>query len=80
MVCAVALLCSSAAFGKQEPRSIAADDHIKIINFNPQSIHRYTGFYGYQSSILFESGEVIERSPWGIQPGGSWCRRGIGCS
>ncbi|MDG7056220.1 MAG: TrbG/VirB9 family P-type conjugative transfer protein [Wolbachia endosymbiont of Meromenopon meropis] len=48
------------AFTKQEPRSIAADNHIKVINYNPQAIHKYTGFYGYQSSILFESGEIIQ--------------------
>ncbi|ASI47392.1 MAG: P-type conjugative transfer protein VirB9 [Anaplasma ovis] len=69
MVCAVALLCSSTAFGKQEPRSIAADDHIKVMNFNPQSIHRYTGFYGYQSSILFEAGEVIDTVSMGDSTG-----------
>lgn len=56
-------------FCKQEPRSIAADDHIKIINFNPQAIHSYTGFYGYQSSILFEAGEVINTVSMGDSTG-----------
>ena len=69
MVCVIALLYSSAAFGKQEPRSMAADDHIKIMNFNPQSIHKYTGFYGYQSSILFEAGEVIDTVSMGDSTG-----------
>ncbi|MGN7678821.1 MAG: P-type conjugative transfer protein VirB9 [Anaplasma sp.] len=66
---AVLLLCSSGASGKQEPRSIAADDHIKIMNFNPQSVHRYTGFYGYQSSILFEAGEIIDTVSMGDSTG-----------
>ncbi|QKX01958.1 P-type conjugative transfer protein VirB9 [Wolbachia endosymbiont of Cruorifilaria tuberocauda] len=53
------LFCSGDLLAKQEPRSIAANNHIKVINYNPQAIHKYTGFYGYQSSILFEQGEVI---------------------
>ncbi|MDB1135590.1 P-type conjugative transfer protein VirB9 [Candidatus Anaplasma sp. TIGMIC] len=69
VVFVVVLLYSSAAFCKQEPRSIAADDHIKLINFNPQAIHRYTGFYGYQSSILFESGETISTVSMGDSTG-----------
>ncbi|TVS94638.1 P-type conjugative transfer protein VirB9, partial [Wolbachia pipientis] len=51
----VALLffCGGYALAKQEPRPIAGDNHIKVMNYNPQAIHKYTGFYGYQSSILF---------------------------
>ncbi|MDD9331790.1 MAG: P-type conjugative transfer protein VirB9 [Wolbachia sp.] len=60
---------SSDTFAKQEPRSIAADDHIKVISYNPQAIHKYTGFYGYQSSILFESGEVIQNLSMGDSTG-----------
>lgn len=71
------LFHSNNAFAKQEPRSIAADDHIKVINYNPQAIHRYTGFYGYQSSILFEQGEVIQDlwmgdpTGWNLVPQGN---------
>lgn len=69
VVFVVVLLYSSAGFCTQEPRSVAANDHIKIINFNPQSIHRYVGFYGYQSSILFESGETITTVSMGDSTG-----------
>ncbi|CAD7000753.1 unnamed protein product [Ceratitis capitata] len=54
--------CSGDTFAKQEPRSIAADSHIK-------AIHKYTGFYGYQSSILFEPGEVIQNLSMGDSTG-----------
>ncbi|WFW29751.1 MAG: TrbG/VirB9 family P-type conjugative transfer protein [Wolbachia endosymbiont of Menacanthus eurysternus] len=56
-------------FAKQEPRSIAAGSHIKVINYNSNAIHKYTGFYGYQSSILFESGEVIQNLSMGDPTG-----------
>ncbi|WP_353284615.1 P-type conjugative transfer protein VirB9 [Wolbachia endosymbiont (group A) of Lasioglossum fulvicorne] len=62
-------LCGSDALAKQEPRSIAGDNHIKVINYNPQAIHKYTGFYGYQSSILFEPGEVIQNLSMGDSTG-----------
>ncbi|QKX00878.1 P-type conjugative transfer protein VirB9 [Wolbachia endosymbiont of Dipetalonema caudispina] len=60
---------SGNTFAKQEPRSIAADNHIKVINYNPQAIHKYTGFYGYQSSILFEPGETIQNLSMGDPTG-----------
>ncbi|MBV0900066.1 MAG: P-type conjugative transfer protein VirB9 [Wolbachia endosymbiont of Fragariocoptes setiger] len=62
------LLCNS-LWAKQEPRSIAGEDHIKVINYNPQAIHKYTGFYGYQSSIVFEPGEVIQNLSMGDSTG-----------
>ncbi|WP_341819405.1 P-type conjugative transfer protein VirB9 [Wolbachia endosymbiont (group A) of Brachyopa scutellaris] len=62
-------LCGSDALAKQEPRSIAGDNHIKVINYNPQAIHKYKGFYGYQSSILFEPGEVIQNLSMGDSTG-----------
>ncbi|WP_249549015.1 P-type conjugative transfer protein VirB9 [Anaplasma phagocytophilum] len=69
LIFVVVLLYSSAGFSKQEPRSIAADDHIKTLNYNPQSVHKYTGFYGYQSSILFEAGETISTVSMGDSTG-----------
>ena len=77
VVFVVFLLYSSGGFCVQEPRSIAANDHIKIMNFNPQSVHRYVGFYGYQSSILFEPGETIttvsmgDSTGWQLVPQGN---------
>ncbi len=62
-------LHGSIIFAKQEPRSISGDEHIKVMNYNPQAIHKYTGFYGYQSSILFEEGEVIQSITMGDTTG-----------
>ena len=44
----------------QEPRSLALNENIKEINFNPNAVHKYTGFYGLQSSIVFERGEIVD--------------------
>ena len=63
------LLSSTACFAKQEVRSIAEDDHIKVITYNPQAIHKYVGFYGYQSSIIFEEGESIDTISMGDSTG-----------
>ncbi|WP_395877956.1 TrbG/VirB9 family P-type conjugative transfer protein [Ehrlichia muris] len=63
------LFSSIVCFAKQEVRSIAQDDHIKAITYNPHAIHKYVGFYGYQSSILFEEGEVIDTISMGDSTG-----------
>ncbi|MGN7618722.1 MAG: P-type conjugative transfer protein VirB9 [Ehrlichia sp.] len=64
-----ALLSSTTCFAKQEVRSIAQDNHIKVITYNPHAIHKYVGFYGYQSSILFEEGEAIDTISMGDSTG-----------
>ncbi|OEY86717.1 P-type conjugative transfer protein VirB9 [Wolbachia pipientis] len=70
LLCVMLLvLCCGTIFAKQEPRSISGDDHIKVISYNPHAIHKYTGFYGYQSSILFEPGEVIQSITMGDSTG-----------
>ncbi|WDM85254.1 P-type conjugative transfer protein VirB9 [Ehrlichia sp. JZT12] len=63
------LLSSIVCFAKQEVRSIAQDNHIKVITYNPHAIHKYVGFYGYQSSILFEEGESIDTISMGDSTG-----------
>ncbi|QGR02819.1 P-type conjugative transfer protein VirB9 [Ehrlichia ruminantium] len=63
------LLSSNICFAKQEVRTIAEDDHIKVITYNPHAIHQYVGFYGYQSSILFEEGENIDTISMGDSTG-----------
>ena len=63
------LFSSIACLAKQEVRSIAQDNHIKAITYNPHAVHRYVGFYGYQSSILFEEGEIIDTISMGDSTG-----------
>lgn len=65
------------AYAVQRPRSIAINQHIKVISYSTNDIHEYTGFYGYQSSILFEKGEEIktiamgDSSGWQLIPKGN---------
>lgn len=49
----------SLTLADQRPRSLASTPHIKEIIYDPNGVHMYTGFFGYQSSIVFEDGEVI---------------------
>ena len=53
----------------QEPRSISSHGHIKEINYNPNGVHKYTGFYGYQSSIVFDRDEEIDTISMGNSTG-----------
>ncbi|WP_410519882.1 TrbG/VirB9 family P-type conjugative transfer protein [Candidatus Mesenet endosymbiont of Agriotes lineatus] len=68
------ILFSDYGLAEQAVRSIATNDHIKVMSYNPQSIHEYIGFYGYQSSILFEEGESIgtismgDSTGWQLNP------------
>ena len=48
--------CSAA----QYPRSMSGNPHIKFLTYNANAIHIYKGFYGYESSIVFEHDEEIE--------------------
>ncbi|XGA08558.1 MAG: TrbG/VirB9 family P-type conjugative transfer protein [Wolbachia endosymbiont of Xenopsylla cheopis] len=71
------ILSSGYGLAKQSVRPIATNDHIKVMGYNPQSIHEYIGFYGYQSSILFEEGESIgtismgDSTGWQLNPEGN---------
>ena len=55
--------------GEQLMYSLAINPHIKLINYNQDNIHRYDGFYGYQSSIVFEHDEVINTISMGVSTG-----------
>ncbi len=61
----------------QYSKPIAINPHIRIINYSPNEIHSYTGFYNYVASILFEDGEKIvtiaigDPTAWQITPSGS---------
>ena len=49
----------SGANALQYPRATSGDSRIKLINYNPNGVHVYTGYYGYQSSIVFDSEEEV---------------------
>lgn len=61
----------------QEVHPIATTPHIKELVYSPNGIHKYTGFFGYQSSIVFEDGESIgtismgNSTGWQLNPQGN---------
>ncbi len=68
--CLLLLLINCPVYSQdQVPRSIAGNPHIKTLNYSPNSIHKYIGFYGQQSSIVFEAGEVISTFSMGVSSG-----------
>lgn len=44
----------------QEPRPIATDYRIRTVRFSPNEVYKFMGHYGYQSSIEFAQGEIID--------------------
>lgn len=48
------------AYALRDSRPLAIDPRIRVIVYNPDDVHKYTGFYGYQSSIEFEEGETVD--------------------
>lgn len=57
------------AISMQYPRPMAGEQRIKVINYDPNAIHYYVGFYGYQSSILFDQSETISTISMGNSTG-----------
>ncbi|AHX11158.1 P-type conjugative transfer protein VirB9 [Neorickettsia helminthoeca str. Oregon] len=69
--------CLTNAFADQRPHPLGSTPQIKEIVYNPNAIHTYTGFFGYQSSIVFEDGEIIgtismgDSTAWQLNPQGN---------
>jgi type IV secretion system protein VirB9 len=59
------------------PRALATDNRIYVIMYSPDEVFKFTGTYGYQSSIVFEPGEEIltislgDSVAWMINPNGN---------
>lgn len=47
------------SFGLRESHPLAVDKRLRVIVYNPNDVFKYTGFYGYESSIVFEADEQI---------------------
>jgi type IV secretion system protein VirB9 len=64
------------AMALRKPRPMPIDSRIQIINYNPDDVFSFTGFYGYQSSIEFAEDETVESISmgdslaWQIVPSG----------
>lgn len=53
------ILLADNIFALQESRSSAFDSKIKLITYNPHTIHKYIGYYDKAAVIIFEADETI---------------------
>ena len=67
----------SKANAMKEPRSLAIDRRLGVIVYSPYDVHKYTGYFGYQTSIIFAEDETIDTmsmgdtSAWQMVPQGN---------
>jgi type IV secretion system protein VirB9 len=61
----------------RESRPTAVDSRIRVMVYNPSDVFKFTGYYNYQASIEFASGETIQSismgdtTGWQIVPSGN---------
>ncbi|MBF8246580.1 MAG: P-type conjugative transfer protein VirB9 [Rickettsia sp.] len=60
-----------------EPRPLSIDQRIKVINYQPDAIFKFVGYYNYQSTIELEKSEEVvsismgDTTSWQIVPSGN---------
>ncbi len=70
------LIFSLQANAIETSRPLPGDSRLRVITYNPTTVHKYTGFYNYEASILFGEGEEIKTismgnpSAWQMVPSG----------
>lgn len=47
-------------YAEQNPRSVAADPRVKVVNYDPSNVVVVHGRYGYQTQIVFAPNETIQ--------------------
>lgn len=57
------------AYAVQESRPLPGDSRLHVITYNPNTVHKYVGYYEYQASILFGEGEEIKTISMGNPAG-----------
>jgi len=71
------LVGSIEAYAIKEPKPMSVDKRLGVIVYSPYDVHRFTGYYGYQSSIIFAEDETIDQLvmgdsiPWQMVPNGN---------
>jgi len=65
----LALSIGYSAQAVQMSRPLPGDPRLRVITYNPDAVHEYTGYYDYQASIVFGEGEEIKTISMG-NPGG----------
>lgn len=77
LLLSIIIFTSFQAYAIKEPKSMAVDKRLGVIVYNPYDVHRFTGYYGYQSSIIFAEDESIDTIsmgdsiPWQMVPQGN---------
>jgi len=73
----LALLLPLCANALQVSRPLPGDSRLHVITYNPNTIHKYVGYYDFGASILLESGEEVKTismgdpNAWQIAPSGN---------
>jgi type IV secretion system protein VirB9 len=57
---ALFIIASNLAFAVREPRATSMDSRLRVLTYNPNDVYKFTGYYGFQSSIVFANDETIE--------------------
>jgi len=61
LVCSFLVLSvSNAAIAASTPHRIAADSHIKVVQYDPNNVVLLNGQYGYQTQITFAPNETVQ--------------------
>lgn len=77
LLCSAITLSVGQAYALKEAKPMAIDKRLGVLVYNPYDVHKFTGYYGYQSSIIFAEDEVIETMsmgdsiPWQMVPNGN---------
>jgi type IV secretion system protein VirB9 len=53
-------LSAGIAIAASNPHRIAADSHIKVVQYDPNNVVLLNGQYGYQTQITFAPNEVVQ--------------------
>lgn len=53
-------LSSAACLAATQPRSVAADSHIKMVQYDPNNVVKLNGQYGYQTQVTFAPDEKVQ--------------------
>lgn len=74
---ATTVFAGEASWAVRTPKPLASDHRLQTVVYSPYEVYKFTGHYGYQSSILFSEGEVIrtismgDSVSWMINPVGN---------
>lgn len=73
----ILVMLSIYSYATKEPKPMAADHRLRTFVYNPNEVFSFTGYYGYQSSIIFQNGETIDSITmgdsisWQVVPSGN---------